>query len=293
MKKIGFIGLGNMGKGMAINLSKNDLDVFGYDINEKSFLKLTKHNINKCQNIKSLVEKTEIIITMLPDGKIVKTVWDEITNYHPKNKIVIDCSTIDLKTSIEIQSFANKNNIQTLDAPVSGGVMGADKGSLTFMVGGEQKTYDKVKFLFDIMGKNSILCGDLGAGQSIKMCNNMLLAITMAGLGESIKLAQNLNLDLTKFYEVLSTSSASCWAINNYFPIKGIGPISPADNNFNGGFSAKLMLKDLSLAIEAAESTKTEIKFGKKSKNIFENFVKNHNDDLDFSNIINYLDYSN
>ncbi len=293
MKKIGFIGLGNMGKGMAINLSKNGLDVFGYDINEKSFLELTKHNIKKCRDIKSLVEKTEIIITMLPDGKIVKTVWDEITNYHPKNKIVIDCSTIDLKTSIKIQSFANKNNIQTLDAPVSGGVMGADKGSLTFMVGGEQKTYDKVKFLFDIMGKNSILCGDLGAGQSIKMCNNMLLAITMTGVGESIKLAQNLNLDLTKFYEVLSTSSASCWAINNYFPIKGIGPISPADNNFNGGFSAKLMLKDLSLAIEAAESTKTEIKFGKKSKIIFENFVKNHKGDLDFSNIINYLDYSN
>ena len=290
MNNIGFIGLGNMGKGMAINLSKNNLKVFGYDIDEQSFLKLTKHKVFKCKDIKNIVEQTEIIITMLPDGNIVKAVWQEIFKYNPKNKIIIDCSTIDLKTSIEIQEYANKINVETLDAPVSGGVMGAENGSLTFMVGGEEKTYKKTKFLFDIMGKNSILCGTIGAGQSIKMCNNMLLAITMTGLGESLKLAKNLNLDLEKFYDVLSTSSASCWAINNYFPIKGIGPKSPADNDFIGGFSSKLMLKDLRLAIEAAKSTNTNLNFGNQSKNNFANLVNIGHGNLDFSNIINNLD---
>mgnify|MGYP001491907657 CR=1 FL=1 len=293
MNKIGFIGLGNMGKGMAINLSKNNLKIFGYDINEESFSQLIKNNITKCNDIKKIVEQSEIIITMLPDGKIVKAVWEEIFKYNPINKIIIDCSTIDLKTSIEIQTHANKINIETLDAPVSGGVMGADNGSLTFMVGGEESTYKKTKFLFDIMGKNSILCGAIGAGQSIKMCNNMLLAITMTGLGESLKLAKNLNLDISKFYNVLSTSSASCWAINNYFPIKGIGPTSPADNDFNGGFSSMLMLKDLGLAIEAGKASKTNLNFGKQAKNNFEKIVNADKGDLDFSNIINNLDQLN
>ncbi len=290
MKKIGFIGLGNMGKGMAINLSKNNLEIHGFDIDQTIFQKLKNTGIQKFNDIKTLTKQSDIIITMLPDGKASNNVWLEIIKHSKPGQYLIDCSTIDVKTSISIQKKASEKNLFTLDAPVSGGVIGADNGSLTFMVGGEESTYKKTKFLFDIMGKNSILCGAIGAGQSIKMCNNMLLAITMTGLGESLKLAKNLNLDISKFYNVLSTSSASCWAINNYFPIKGIGPSSPADNDFNGGFSSRLMLKDLGLAIEAAKASKTNLNFGKQAKDNFEKIVNAGKGDLDFSNIINNLD---
>ena len=287
MIKIGFIGLGNMGKGMSVNLSKNNYIINGFDLNSEVFNELKKYNINQMKNIKELVENSDYIITMLPDGKAVLKVWEEILMHAKSSQILVDCSTIDVKTSLLVQKNAQKLNIETLDAPVSGGVVGADEGTLTFMIGGNEKTLNNVKDLFDIMGKKSIHCGAYGAGQSAKICNNMLLASTMIAVGESFELGKNLGLDLNKLFEVLSTSSGSCWAINTYCPIKGIGPKSPSDNNYNGGFSTALMHKDLGLAVDAINQTNSKNNYGLSTFNRFDDLVKAGKGHLDFSNIIN------
>ena len=262
MRKIGFIGLGNMGKGMSINLAKENYMIIGYDINHDTYNHFKDQRVLFVENLNSLMNEAEIIITMLPDGSAVRKVWSEIISYSKPNQYLIDCSTIDVKTSKEMQMQAKKKGLFTLDAPVSGGVVGADQGTLTFMVGGNLNTYNDMKFLFKIMGKNSILCGEEGAGQSAKICNNMLLASTMIAVGESFNLGKNLGLDLNKLFEVISTSTGSCWTVNSYCPIKGIGPSSPADRNYAGGFATALMYKDLGLAIDAATETKTNINYG-------------------------------
>ncbi len=287
MKTIGFIGLGNMGKGMSTNLSNEDLIVLGYDVNDKAFEDLKHNKIEKINDLKSLTEKSDIIITMLPDGPTVKKVWQEIINHSKPRQYLIDCSTIDVKTSVLVQKEAHAKNLFTLDAPVSGGVIGANEGTLTFMIGGNNETYNEVKFLFDIMGKNSILCGDSGAGQSAKMCNNMLLATTMIAVGESFNLGKNLGLDLNKLFEVISTSTGSCWAVNSYCPIRGIGPTSPADKNYEGGFATALMYKDLGLAVDAANETKSNIQYGLETYKKYKRVTENNKGNLDFSNIIN------
>ena len=287
MNNIGFVGLGNMGKGMVENLVKNGLNVTGYDINEQVFKKVENINLERASDIQNLVHKCNIIITMLPDGKAVEKVWSELIPNCKSGTVLVDCSTIDVKTSIETQENAKKNNLLTLDAPVSGGVIGADNGSLTFMVGGDEDVYKEIKFLFDIMGNNSILCGKIGAGQSAKICNNLLLATTMIAVGESFSLGKNLGLDLNKLFDVISTSSGSCWAINNYCPIKGVGPQTPSDNDFKGGFSGSLMYKDLGLAIDAAKNTNTNLNYGINTHKKFEDLVNNKLGHLDFSNIIN------
>ncbi len=287
MKNIGFIGLGNMGKGMAINLSKNNYVINGFDLNSEVFNELKKYNINQMKNLKELTENSDLIITMLPDGKAVLKVWDEILTYAKSSQILIDCSTIDVKTSLTVQKNAQKINIDTLDAPVSGGVIGADEGTLTFMIGGNKETLNNVIDLFDIMGKKSIHCGTYGAGQSAKICNNMLLASTMIAVGESFELGKNLGLDLHKLFEVLSTSSGSCWAINTYCPVKGVGPKSPSDNNYSGGFSTALMHKDLGLAVDAINQTKSKNYFGLKTFSKYDNLVKTGKGHFDFSNVIN------
>ena len=167
-------------------------------------------------------------------------------------------------------------------------MIGADNGTLTFMVGGKSKVYEENKFLFDLMGKNSILCGNSGAGQSAKICNNMLLATTMIAVGESFKLGKELGLDLNKLYDVLSTSTGSCWAVNTYCPIKGVGPNSPSDNGYKGGFATSLMFKDLGLAKQAIEETNVSINYGVQSLKKFKQLVEKGEGNLDFSNIINH-----
>ncbi len=287
MRKIGFIGLGNMGKGMSINLAKKNLKILGYDINHNAYNYFKNSSVLMTENLNSLMTESEIIITMLPDGSAVKKVWSEIIDYSKPNQYLIDCSTIDVKTSKEVQMKAKKRGLFTLDAPVSGGVIGADQGTLTFMVGGSLDTYNDMKFLFKIMGKNSILCGEEGAGQSAKICNNMLLASTMIAVGESFKLGSNLGLDLDKLFEVISTSTGSCWAVNSYCPIKGIGPTSPADRDYEGGFATALMCKDLGLAVDAARETNTDISYGVQTFEKYKKVTNNKKGSLDFSNIIN------
>ena len=287
MKKIGFIGLGNMGKGMSINLSKENIQVIGYDINSKIYDNLKNQNVLIADDLNHIINESEIIITMLPDGSAVKNVWSEIISFSKQGQYLIDCSTIDVKTSRIVQMQAKEKGLFTLDAPVSGGVIGAEEGTLTFMVGGKSEIYDEMKFLFQIMGKNSILCGEEGSGQSAKICNNMLLASTMIAVGESFNLGKNLGLDLNKLFDVISTSTGSCWAVNSYCPIKGIGPNSPADNDYEGGFATALMYKDLGLAVDAAAESKSNINYGIQTYEKYKEVTENNKGNLDFSNIIN------
>ena len=233
------------------------------------------------------MNESEIVITMLPDGSAVKKVWTEIIGFSKQGQYLIDCSTIDVKTSRLVQMKARTKGLLTLDAPVSGGVIGADQGTLTFMVGGKSEIYEEMKFLFEIMGKNSILCGEEGSGQSVKICNNMLLASTMIAVGESFNLGKNLGLDLNKLFEVISTSTGSCWAVNSYCPIKGIGPTSPADKDYEGGFATALMYKDLGLAVDAATETRSNIIYGLQTYEKYKQATENNKGNLDFSNIIN------
>ena len=241
--KIGFIGLGNMGLPMAENLQKQGHEVKGFDI---------KKNINSkiriSYNIQEIIKNNNAIFTMLPSGKEVIAVYNEIIDKCDSSTIVVDCSTIDIKSTRLIADLSKKNGLLTLDAPVSGGVVGAVNGTLTFMIGGDESAFKKMKPLFEVMGKKAVYCGDSGSGQAAKMCNNMILGISMIGVCESFTLAKKIGLDLEKLYEVSSNSSGSCWSLNTYCPAPDIGPETPADKNYLPGFSSELMLKDLMLA---------------------------------------------
>ena len=287
MKNVGFIGLGNMGFFMSKNLACNDFEVEGYDINQDVFLKLKEFNIKQKNSIEEICERKDVIITMLPNGKVVNEVWSLLLKSLKPGTLLVDCSTIDIETTKVLHGMAKDREVLSLDAPVSGGTIGAEKGTLTFMVGGKEDAYNQMRPLFDVMGNKSILCGEAASGQATKMCNNLVLAITMFGLGEAIKLANSQSLNMEKFYEVLSTSTASCWALNNYTPIKGVGAQSPADNDFKPGFSSQLMLKDLSLALSAANNSNINLDFGNRILEKFKKHVNDKKGHLDFSDIIN------
>ena len=286
MKNIGFIGLGNMGLEMAINLKKSEYNVTGFDINKNMYKRLNALNINTSNNIKNIFETNEIILTMLPDGKAVDKVYSENLKYASKNTLIVDCSTIDIETTIKIHNLAKNLKMLSLDAPVSGGVSGAKAASLTFMIGGKERVYKLMLPIFNAMGGKSIFCGQESSGQAVKICNNLILAISMIATGEAIILAKKLNLDLTKLYEVTSTSSASCWAINNYFPVANIGPVSPADNNFEAGFSVNLMKKDLSLALNSIKDNKNMLHFGELALDKYSKMCDEGFGNLDFSAVI-------
>ena len=288
MLKIGFIGLGNMGAKMATNLLKANYEVIGYDINEKFTDELVPKGIKKAVDLSYISRDTDIIITMLPNGEVVEKVYDNIiSNFNP-GTLFVDCSTIDVDKAKDLHKKCDKKRILSLDAPVSGGVGGAENATLTFMVGGNEDAYKIMLPLFEVMGQKSLLCGSSGSGQATKACNNMLLATTMIGVGEAFSLGKNLGLDAKKLFEIFSTSTSSCWAINNYCPIKNVGPISPADNNFQPGFSADLMLKDLTIALKAIKTTNTNANFGKKAQENFKKMVENNRGSFDFSAITKF-----
>jgi len=288
MKKIGFIGLGNMGAKMVINLLKANYEVIGYDVDKESINSLIPYGLKKASSLYEMSNDIDIIITMLPNGKIVEEVYNSIIDNFKQNTLFVDCSTIDVDKAKSLHKKCNKHNLLSLDAPVSGGVVGAENGTLTFMVGGSNEAYNLMLPLFNVMGNKSVLCGLPSSGQAAKACNNMLLAITMIGVGEAFNLGNNLGLDANKLFQILSTSSSSCWSINNYCPIENIGPKSPADNNFQPGFSSNLMLKDLTIALEAIKNTKTSAPFGLAAKENFEKMVNKQKGNLDFSAIINF-----
>ena len=288
MTKIGFIGLGNMGAKMTMNLLKANYEVIGYDLNKEFVNNLLPKGLKQATNLIEIAKGTDIVITMLPNGDIVEEVYDNIIDGFVPGTLFVDCSTIEVNKAKQLHKKCEDKNILSLDAPVSGGVGGAELATLTFMVGGTEKAYKMMLPLFEVMGKKSLLCGSSGSGQATKACNNMLLATTMIGVGEAFSLGQNLGLDPEKLFEILSTSTGSCWAINSYCPIKGVGPTSPADDDFRPGFSADLMLKDLTIALKAIESTNTSAPFGKNSRENFERMVNGNQGYLDFSAITKF-----
>jgi len=281
--KIGFIGLGNMGAPMAENLARNGLDVLGFDTDNS--IKLPE--ITMMPSIPKLLTEVDIIFTMLPSGLVVKEIVNEfINNFNPKSTL-IDCSTIDVKTTKEVCQTLGNKNIHMLDAPVSGGVQGAKSGSLTFMVGGSRDHFDKLRFLFEYMGSRSVYCGKNGSGQTAKICNNMILGVTMIATCEAFALADKLELDREAMFDVVSTSSGYSWSMNSYCPAPGVGPKAPSDNNYTPGFSSDLMLKDLTLSQNASSESKASTPMGDLAMKLYKDFVENKNGSgLDFSAII-------
>ena len=255
--QIGFIGLGNMGRPMAENLVRTGHMVRGFDT-------MTVHaeGVEIMDSAAATAADADIVITMLPNGTILKSVAAQIIPDMRAESIFLDCSTVDVQSAREISEMANAANVATLDAPVSGGIGGASAGTLTFMVGGPEKAFLTAKPLFDIMGQKSVHCGESGNGQAAKICNNMILGATMIVTCEAFALADKLGLDRQSMFDVVSTSSGYSWSMNAYCPAPGIGPNSPADNGYQPGFSAELMLKDLRLSQQAAQTVAADTPLG-------------------------------
>ena len=271
-----------MGSPMAANLAKAGYEVFGFDIEEKAI-----SNVTIVKNIKNAIIDMDLVITMLSDGNIVKEVSKKIISNFTKGKTFIDCSTIDVETVIYIGGNCKKFSINFIDAPVSGGISGAIEGGLTFMIGGTQEAFSIAKPLFEVMGNKTVHCGEIGSGQVAKTCNNMILGSTMIATCETIALADKLGLDRQKLFDVVSTSSGFSWSMNNYCPAPGIGPKSPADNNYNPGFASELMLKDLTLAQQAAKSVNADTPMGELALKLYNEFVNNEDGKgIDFSGML-------
>ncbi|MEM1101995.1 MAG: 3-hydroxyisobutyrate dehydrogenase [Pseudomonadota bacterium] len=267
--KIGFIGLGNMGAPMAANLAAAGHDVMGFDTATRP------EGLSMAETAQGAAEGADVVITMLPNGDILRAVAADILPAMAKGAILLDCSTVDVASAREVAASAADHGVATLDAPVSGGIGGATNGTLTFMVGGEAAAFETAKPLFDIMGQKAVHCGPAGNGQAAKICNNMILGITMIGTCEAFALADKLGLDRQAMFDVVSTSSGYSWSMNAYCPAPGIGPQSPADNDYKPGFAAALMLKDLRLSQAAAADADADTPLGAAATELYRQFVDN------------------
>ncbi|QKG72138.1 3-hydroxyisobutyrate dehydrogenase [Erythrobacter mangrovi] len=287
--KIAFIGLGNMGGGMAANLVKAGHSVNAFDLSEAALAAAKEHGCATFTDAREAVQGVDGVVTMLPNGAIVRSVYTEsVIGHAPAGAVLLDCSTIDVATAKEVIAAAEAAGYDMVDAPVSGGIAAANGGTLTFMVGGTDKAFQRASEVLEPMGKAVIHAGDAGAGQTAKICNNMLLAITMIGTAEAMTMAKKLGLDPQKFYEISSVSSGYNWSLNAYTPLPGVGVQSPADNDYQGGFATALMLKDLRLAMEAAGSVGATTVLGSTAAELYERFAE-ANGGLDFSAIIKTL----
>ncbi len=288
--KIGFIGLGNMGGGMAANLVKAGHDVTAYDLSGEALAKAGAAGCKPVSDADEAVRGAEVIVTMLPAGKHVQSVYQSAVFANaPSGALLIDCSTIDVDTARAVAAAAKEKGLDAVDAPVSGGIAAANGGTLTFMVGGSDAGFTKARPVLADMGKAVIHAGENGAGQAAKICNNMLLGATMAATCETFMLAQKLGLDLQKFYDISSQASGQSWSMTSYCPVPGVGPQSPADNDYAGGFAAALMLKDMRLALEAAQSSGAQVPMGERAEELYSAFVDADAQGLDFSAIIKTL----
>lgn len=266
--KIGFIGLGNMGKPMAFNLIKNGYEVTGFDI-----VPADSHGITMAKSAVEVAVGADVVITMLPNGVILKSIADQVLNVMNKGAVFLDCSTVDVDSARHVANLAEIAKIIAMDAPVSGGIGGASSGTLTFMVGGSNQGFAKVKPLFDIMGQKAVHCGPSGNGQAAKICNNMILGATMIVTCEAFAMADKLGLDRQAMFDVVSTSSGYSWTMNAYCPAPGIGPKSPSDNEYKPGFASELMVKDLRLSQQAAEMADADTPIGQMALKLYEQFV--------------------
>tara|TARA_B100001173_G_scaffold1306_1_gene1093 strand:+ start:438 stop:1358 length:921 start_codon:yes stop_codon:yes gene_type:complete len=289
IEKIAFIGVGNMGGPMAENLLKSGKEIKVFDVSNLMLEKAKEKGLEVATNIKDLISKEiSIVITMLPEGKHSKEIYlgdNGIINKVTKDCLLIDCSTIDIETSKEIGKAATDKGIMMIDAPVSGGVMGAQKAALNIMVGGSKKAFDRALPVLNIMGKNIYHAGEIGSGNGAKICNNMSLGITMIAASESLMLAKRLNIDIKKVHEIMKNASGNSWPISVYPPLPGLIEGTPSNNNYRPGFSAGMMNKDLKLANECARSVNAETPLGKMALQIYSKFCEDGNDSKDFSAI--------
>ncbi len=287
--KIAFIGLGNMGAGMAANLVRHGHNVRAFDLSEVALGQAKANGCETFPTAKEAVQGVEAVVSMLPNGGIVNRVFtSDVIGHAPQDAILMDCSTIDVATARDVANAASAAGYDMVDAPVSGGIAAASGGTLTFMVGGTDDAFARAEPVLSAMGKAVIHAGGAGAGQAAKICNNMLLGIHMIGTCEAFTMAQKLGLDPQTFYDISSVSSGQNWSMTAYCPVPGVGPQSPADKGYQGGFATALMLKDLKLAMEAAKSAGMEAPLGAHAKALYEQFARDHSD-LDFSAIIKTL----
>ena len=287
MEKIGFIGLGNMGMPMAQNLISNGIKVKGFDVSEEILKQASENKIEVCSDTLQASKEIDVLITMLPNGEAVSSVFNSeslLENIDP-SILIIECSTISPKTSKELSLKASSLDLEMIDAPVSGGVKGAEEAGLTFMVGGSVENIEKAKPILSMMGKNIFHAGDSGSGQIAKLCNNMLLAIHMSGTAEAISMGVKSGLDPSVLSEIMSKSSGGNWSLDKYNPYPGVMIESPASKDYQGGFLNKLMIKDLNLAKELAQDSKTETPMGDSARKLYDELIEQGLEDLDFSSV--------
>ncbi|GLR66841.1 3-hydroxyisobutyrate dehydrogenase [Acidocella aquatica] len=289
MAKIAFIGLGNMGLPMAINLVKAGHEVNGFDLVPAAIEAAAKAGIKVMPSAAGSLAGAEIAITMLPNGKLVLGVYNDILKAAVPGTLFIDSSTIDVDSARKAHELAEKAGFAAVDAPVSGGVGGAAAGTLTFMAGGEDAAFARAKPVLEVMGKKIVHCGGAGAGQVAKICNNMILGISMIGVSEAFVLGEKLGLSAQALYDVASTSSGQCWSLTSYCPVPGPVPTSPSNNDYKPGFAAALMLKDLLLSQDAAASAGAATALGKHAAEIYQDYVDTGHAGVDFSGIINAI----
>ncbi len=294
MARIGFIGLGNMGGGMAANLAKAGHEVKAFDLVEAALAKAETNGCTRAASAAEAVADADAVVTMLPAGKHVRDVYEaSVIGTAPKSAILIDCSTIDVATAREEIEKAAAAGYAMADAPVSGGIAAAEAGTLTFMVGGTDEAFERARPILEKMGKAVIHAGGPGAGQAAKICNNMLLGASMIATCETFVMAQKLGLDPRTFFDIASKASGQCWSMTSYCPVAGVGPETPADRDYEGGFAAALMLKDLRLAMEAAESVDAYTPMGSAAEELYARFAESLGGaGKDFSGIIRMIDDS-
>jgi 3-hydroxyisobutyrate dehydrogenase len=293
MAKIAFIGLGNMGGPMAANLVKAGHDVTGFDLSAESLARFTAACGRPATTVKDAVAGAEVIVSMLPEGRHVEAVYggaDGVFAHAPKGALCIDSSTIHVESARSVAKLAAEAGFRFVDAPVSGGTGGAAAGTLTFMVGGTAEAFAAAKPFLEKMGKTIVHAGDAGAGQAAKICNNMILGISMIAVCEGFALARKLGLDEQKLFDISSTASGQCWSLTSYCPVPGPVPTSPANRDYAPGFAAAMMLKDLKLAQDVATSAGQTTPLGADAAALYQRFVDAGNAGVDFSGIIRFLE---
>ena len=294
MARVAFIGLGNMGGGMAANLVKAGHDVTAFDLSEDALARAEGRGAARAASAAEAVKDAEAVVTMLPAGRHVRAVYAEsVIGRAPTGAILMDCSTIDVDSARAVIADAAAAGYQMVDAPVSGGIAAAEAGTLTFMAGGTDAAFERTRPILEAMGKAVIHAGEAGAGQAAKICNNMLLGATMAATCETFAMAKKLGLDLQTFYDISSKASGQSWSMTSYCPVPGVGPETPADRDYEGGFAAALMLKDLRLAMAAAQSVDAYTPMGAEAEELYARFAEAlGGGGKDFSAIIRMIDDS-
>lgn len=289
MARIGFIGLGHMGLPMAINLIKAGHQLTGFDLQESALQQLATQGGSRAADLAQAAKAQEVIITMLQTGQQVLQVSETLLAHTKPGTLFIDCSTIDVGSSRALHQKAQQQQLLVVDAPVSGGVAAATAGTLTFMVGGSTEAFDAAQNILSSMGQKIIHTGDAGSGQAAKICNNMILGISMIAVSEAFTLARQLGLPAQKLFEVVSNASGQCWAMSKYVPVPGVLDNVPANNDYKPGFAASMMLKDLRLSQNAADSVHLDTPLGAKAMSLYEELIAEGLGEADFSSIIKLI----